>query len=138
MFNNDEVTTMKTKDNIAITLSLIILAHGNAWAHGDHIAMAQFSNHTNTTVYSNPAYSHGIFGYPNFSEQQKAIDLQLIYQDTAHGQSIHSYARTIEENQSTGTLNSVVEKTYSESNEPVLSGDNVEAILHEFNPTQEN
>lgn len=129
---------MKTNDKLAISLSLVVLANGNVWAHGDRTELTQSSNHANAIVYSNTAYSHGIFGYPNPSEQQAASDLQLIYQNTAHGQSIHSYARTIEKNQATSTLNNVVEKTFSESNEPILSGDNLEALLHEFNPTQEN
>jgi hypothetical protein len=129
---------MKSQNKLTILLTFMTMINTNVWAHGDHIEATQSSTHVSATVYSNPAYSHGIYGYPNPSEQQAASDLQLIYQDTADGQSIHSYARTIEKNQSKGTLNNLVEKTYSESYEPIFSGDHVDALLHEYNTTQEN
>jgi hypothetical protein len=129
---------MKSHNKLTIFLTFFTIINTNAWAHGDHIEATQTSTHASATVYSNPAYSLGIYGYPNPSEQQAASELQLIYQNTADGQSIHSYARTIEKNQSTGTLNNFVEKTYSESYEPILSGDNVDALLHEHTTTQEN
>lgn len=127
---------MKTISKLTITLAALVLVNAETWAHGDRVEVNQTTS--NAAVYSNPAYSHGIYGYPNPSKQKSAGELQLIYQDTAHGQNIHSYAEIVEANQTTGTLAEVKKKNYPKSNAQTILDDSLEAFANEYKPTQEN